>query len=237
MLRAVIKSLLAYKPLAATARVRAHLAGLRSPDRPYCPDWQGDLIHALITHRGLREGLEVGFGTGSTALYALAAFDAAGGGALTSIDFSPSNFNDLGRRNIAGFERRSDHALVEENSNTALPRLFAEGRRFDYVFLDGWKTFDHLVMETYFVARMLRTGGVLVLDDSYMDSVDRLTRLLTRYYGFKEVDYAGLGQTGRLRLWLALIHRTLRRPYRAFVKAVDIDGLPVAQDWNFDRPL
>jgi hypothetical protein len=126
---------------------------------------------------------------------------------------------------------------LEENSNRALPRLFAENRTFDFIYVDGWKTFDHLAMEAYFLARMLRTGGVILFDDAYMPSVGRVISLLKKFYGFEEIGYAANGQGWRLRLWLAIVFRTHRRPYRALKKRHDLADLPVENDWNFDAPL
>lgn len=237
MFYAFCKKLLAYSPRPETSRVRNFLQSVRTPERPYCPEWEGDLLYLLIVRNRLRSCLEIGFGTGSTALYALEALDSAGGGELTSIDFSPDNFNALGKANVQALPFASRHALIEENSNTALPRLFAQGSRFDFVYVDGWKTFDHLAMEAYFLARMVTVDGYIMLDDSDMPSVHKLARLLQRYYGFQEIDYPAAGQSLRLRLRMALTHRTLRRPYRAFRKTAEIDTLPVASDWNFFRSL
>jgi len=233
-IKALVRRLLAYSPDGRTAPVRERLATVSHRGRPYVPDHEGDLIFRLIADAGRPNCLEIGFGTGSTAAYMLAGIAALGEGHVTSIDFSADNFNHLGKALVGACE---SHTLIEENSNAVVPRLFGEGRRFDFVFVDGWKTFDHLTMEAYFLARMLTVGGAIMFDDAFMPSVHRVISLLKRFYDFKEVGYRDLGQGARLRLWLALIFRTSRRPYRALIKEHDIERMPVMNDWNFDARL
>lgn len=236
-MKSIIKRLLAWRPDSRTKSVRNLLAQVRNASRPYTPDDEGDLIYRLIMEIGRGRCLETGFGTGSTAAYMLAAVRDLGEGSVTSVDFSEANFNQLGRDLIASSGMGNLHTLIEENSNLAIPRLFAEGREFDFVYLDGWKTFDHLTMELYFIARMLSVGGMIVFDDSYLSSVGRAITLLERYYGFKEVDYPRYGLGWRMRLWHAAIYRTTRRPYRAVVKTCALNEKPALADWTFDAPL
>lgn len=237
MTKALLKSVLAYRPSPETQAVRDALACDRVAGRPYLPPYEGDLIHRLVTRRGYRRCLETGFGTGSSALYMLAAVAAQGGGSVTSIDFSDTNFNDLGRSLLETSPHRGSHQLIEENSNLVLPRLFAAGHQVDFAFLDGWKTFDHLAMELYYVVRMLTVGGAIMFDDSYLPSVRRAGRLLTRYFGFEELDYRSEGEPARLALWFAMVYRSRHRPYRVFIKSRPEAELPVTRDWHFDRAL
>ena len=147
MIKRWLKEYLRYHPLRETMFVREIIEEMRESDLPYCPSWEGDLIWSLITLNHYSRCLETGFGTGSTALYML---DAVGDhGDVVSIDISPASFNEIGSKNLrrAGIQRR--HSLIEEPSERVLPKFFLEGRSFDFVFIDGWKTFDHLALEIY----------------------------------------------------------------------------------------
>lgn len=86
-----------------------------------------------------------------------------------------------------GFSAR--HRLVQINSNRAVPELFFANEKFDFIFMDGWKTLDHLMMELYYINQRICTGGAIVFDDSYMPSVRAAIRFLKRYYGYTEVNY------------------------------------------------
>ena len=66
------KRLLAYQPLVATEGVRRLLSQTYEVAAPYCPPAEGDLLYTLVTTHRLARCLQVGFATGSTALYLLA---------------------------------------------------------------------------------------------------------------------------------------------------------------------
>ena len=158
---------------------------------------------------------------------------ASKGGTLISIDIPTGHMNQTGLSNLKKAEMTDRHRLILENSVTAIPRLFMDGMKFDLIFLDGWKTFDHMAVELFFLTRMLVLDGFLVFDDANMPSVYKIIKLMQRYYGYHEIDYARYNQTGRLRLFQILTTRTLRRPYRAIRKVKNEIDLPVTQDWNF----
>ena len=215
-----IKSLLRYQPLAETSGIRAIIDAAATNGLPYCPADEGDLLFSLIRSKGYSRCLETGFHTGSSALYMAAGVDAHDGSVISiCIDDDESVNRGLDLVRAGGYENR--HELIRANSNTALPELFLAGRRFDFIFMDGWKTFDHLAFEMYLFNQMLETGGVIAFDDAYMPSVRKAIGLLKSYYGYREIDYAAHNQNTRLRLHQILTTRSKNRPYRALEKTVD----------------
>lgn len=75
-----------------------------------------------------------------------------------SIDWSESQFNDIGRRNIERYGADGRHLLFEEPSWQVFPRLLTAGQQLDFVFINGWKTFDYLVYELFIINRMLASA-------------------------------------------------------------------------------
>lgn len=206
------------------------------PAFPYCHPEEGDLLHLLLQEIKGEACLEMGFHTGSTALYmANATADRNGNVTSVCLDAEEDAARGLQLLQENGVAQR--HRLIHDNSNRVVPELFLAGETFDFVFMDGWKTFDHLSMELYFINRMLRTGGAIVFDDSYMPSVRQAIRLLKRYYGYTEIGYQTYGQTAKLRLFQILTYRRLFRPYRALIKSVDTADQTPINDWHFHRPV
>lgn len=228
----LLKRALRYQPLENSRAPREFIASVDDGKSPYCPPQEGDLLNALITRYGCVNCLEIGFATGSTAIYILDALKSANG-TLISIDTPMGDMNEIGKANLSKSGDWKAHRLILETSVTALPRLFNEGEKFDLIFVDGWKTFDHLAVEVYYLTRMLREKGFMVFDDAAMPSVHKIIAMLSRYYGYKEIDYPSCNQTKRLRLFQILTTRTLRRPYRALQKMVHETELAVTRDWNF----
>ena len=231
-----LKKFLRYKPLAETALIREAIESKRIAGYPYCRPEEGDLLYLLLQEGGRRDCLEMGFHTGSTALY-MAKSTADRGGHVTSVCIDNDADAARGEKLLRENGVVAQHRLLKDNSNRALPELFLAGEKFDLVFMDGWKTFDHLAMEIYFINQVLRTGGAVVFDDSYMPSVRQVIRLIKRYYGYAEVDYKKYRQKAKLRVSQIITYRTPHRPYRALIKLVDTADQTPINDWHFFRSV
>ena len=192
------------------------------------------MLFLLAKAAGAQNALEVGFATGSTAAYML---HGLGSGQLTSIDYDQDQYEREGVRLVHSLGFAPRHRLIEDNSIRALPDLHASGARFGLVFLDGWKTFDHLWVDTFYGARMLTPGGYIVFDDARMPAVRKCLSLLRTYYRFAEDDtYSRIGGA-KLRLWHLLSTRTKLPPYVALQKVVEIDQTEAGQQFDFWAPF
>lgn len=101
--------------------------------------------------------------------------------------FQTGVFHDAGRRLIreAGVD-----PLIEfhhDSSEYVLPRLLHEGRRFDLAFIDGNHRFDHVFVDLFYIDRLLKDSGMLVLDDCFLDSVHFACRFAQTNYGYTPV--------------------------------------------------
>jgi predicted O-methyltransferase YrrM len=235
-LKSAIKRFLAYRPLSETAEARERIAREAIPGYPFCPPDEGDFLHALIAGHGAKACLETGFGTGRTAIYMLHATRAVAG-TVTSVDWSPDRFNRIGREVVARSPDARRHRLIEEPSEDVLPRLHLAGETFDFVFVDGWKSFDQLAFEAFLLDRMLPVGGVICYDDAATPSVRGAIRLLKAYYGYAEVPRRASGGEWRQRLFEILTRRTFRRPYRALRKTVATADRPARRNPYFFRRI
>lgn len=118
---------------------------------------------------------EVGLAYGVSTLYMLEALANCGG---TLIGMDPAQ-NDahwqgggLANVSAAGFSER--YRFYEEPSQVALPRLAADGVRVQLGFIDGWHTFDHTLVDFFFIDRMLDDGGIIVFDDLGYPAIRRV---------------------------------------------------------------
>lgn len=233
-MRKAIKLATEYRGSADTSTVRSLLQLKRREGWPYCPADQGDLLYFLAKSAPDQDALEVGFATGSTALYILSGLDS---GKLISIDYAQDAFDREGVSLIQQSGFASRHQLIEENSIAALPKIYGSGQQFNLIFLDGWKTFDHVWVDTFYCARMLRVGGHIVFDDARMQAVRKCISLLRRYYDFEPVDsYAKVGGL-RQRIWHVLTTRSLHPPYAVLKKAKPINETEAGRRYDFWKPF
>ena len=177
-----------------------------------------------------QDALEVGFATGSTALYILSGLKS---GRLTSIDYAQDEFEREGEKLIRDSGLYSRHKLIEENSIKALPRLYDLERQFNLIFLDGWKTFDHLWVDTFYCARMLKVGGYIIFDDARMPAVRKCISILSRYYQFEVIDNYALVGGYRQRIWHLLSTRSYLPPYVALKKVREIGATDAGRQFDF----
>ena len=64
---------------------------------------------------------------------------------LTSIDpYQKTQWNSNGIKNIETLGFSSNHELIENTDTLALPKLLEKGEKYDFIFIDGYHTFDHV---------------------------------------------------------------------------------------------
>ena len=66
----------------------------------------------------------------------------------------------------------------EAPSFKVLPELVKAGQRIDFAFIDGWHTFDYVMVDFFFVDKMLRKGGVVAFDDADWPSIRPVIRYI-----------------------------------------------------------
>lgn len=149
--------------------------------------------------------VEIGLALGTSALAILVGLEAAGGeGRLISIDPKQNDkWRGAGRAAIerAGYAHR--HELLVEPDYSALPALLRIGLRVDFGYIDGWHTFDHAMLDFWFIDRMMLAGGVVAFNDCGLAGVDKAIGFVQSHRKYEEmnvglpIDY---GQLGRARL-------------------------------------
>ena len=144
---------------------------------------EGDLIAKVVDYVRPATSLEVGFAYGVSTLFICEALAKIGKPARHIVvdPFQFSEWRGIGLRNIrcAGYEDFLE--LRQKPSETALPQLLSEKTTLDVAVIDGWHTFDHALVDFFYVNKMLRTGGIVVLDDSSMPSVGKLVDHVLTY--------------------------------------------------------
>ncbi len=121
-----------------------------------------DFISELIKEHRLSRAVEVGCAMGMSSLAIADAIKDVPGSSHFIIDpFQKSQWKNVGICNLkkAGL---TNFQLVEDFSEFALPALAREGIKVNFGFIDGWHTFDHTLIDFFYINRMLEIGGVVV---------------------------------------------------------------------------
>lgn len=155
---------------------------------------KGELLQKILANKNITRTLEIGCGNGLSSLYICEAQRGKKSAHHTILDpletkeFAGAGIDNLLRAGIDFF------TLAEEGSETALPALLKQGAQFDFGLIDGFHTLDHTIVDIYFMTRLLRIGGYLVIDDVNARSVNRAARYLATYPCYRlagSVPYGG----------------------------------------------
>jgi predicted O-methyltransferase YrrM len=144
-----------------------------------------DFISGIIKEQRLSKAVEIGCAMGISSLAIAEAMGGNEGSVHYIIDPNQlSQWNNIGINNLgkAGFR---NFKLIEDYSEFALPRLVKDGVKVDFGFIDGWHTFDHTLLDVFYINRMLEPGGVIVIDDVHMPAVNRAVRYLHNYPAYR----------------------------------------------------
>jgi predicted O-methyltransferase YrrM len=132
------------------------------------PREHADELARLVAEEGAGRTLETGMA------YGLSTLAICGAGAREHVAVDPLQSSDWGGIGILNLRRAGleEHVrVIEEPSETALPRLAANGPELDLALIDGLHLFDHTLIDFFYADRMLRDGGVLVFHDTWMPAV------------------------------------------------------------------
>jgi predicted O-methyltransferase YrrM len=176
---------------------------------------EGEFLAKIIRDVKPRTSVEIGLGYGVSTLYICDALVANGLPArhIVMDPFQSTRYRSIGLRNItqAGYSRLIE--FHEEPSEFQLPRLNAEGLSVEFALVDGWHSFDQVMVEFYYINRLLRVGGVVAFDDANRRNINRVIRHALTYPAYEVYD-ARRGQGSGL-TWAGVVRQAMRRFPRA----------------------
>lgn len=189
----------------------------KSPDGEDIPTSGVSTIRNLVALRRLMElggfdrTLEIGLAHGASAMTITSMHKELGHPPTQQhVAIDPYQNGYLKGAGLAAMARADLSAYLEhvqELSQTTLPRMFTEGRKFGLIYIDGSHSFDDAFVDFYFSDALLAEGGYIVFDDCGDVRVRKVTRFVQRNYSiaYKEVLLPTL-----LQLINPLRHQTAR---------------------------
>jgi len=137
---------------------------------------EGEYLHELVRAHGFTRTLETGLGLGLSAASIMTASKAR----HVAIDPFQSDYDDCGLKNLRRIGLVQDLEFYADYSHSVLPRLLDEGRRFQFIFIDGDHKFDGQFVDFYYAAALVEAGGLVVLHDTWMRGTSYMTSYIRR---------------------------------------------------------
>jgi predicted O-methyltransferase YrrM len=146
---------------------------------------QCEYLQNLIRENGFTDSLEIGFAYGMSTL-AIVEEIAKRNGRHTVIDkFQVTDWggNGLDLVQQAGYE--PNLTFVDKYCYEVLPQLMQNGLKIDFAYIDSTKQFDWLLVDFFYIDKLLKVGGIVVFDDVAFPSIRKLLRYLSDFPGYK----------------------------------------------------
>jgi predicted O-methyltransferase YrrM len=178
----------------ATGRVEGEHGDVRVAEPTGIPRDHALWLAELVRSERLARTLETGAAYGLSTLAIAAVHAQRGSGSHIAIDPAAETvYSGIAMANVrrAGLEERV--RLVVEASELALPRLVGEGVELDFALIDGSHLFDHVLVDFFYVDRMLARGGYVAFHDTWMPAIQDAVGFVLTNREYERVDHAGGG--------------------------------------------
>jgi hypothetical protein len=156
-----------------------------------------EMLYQLIRDFKCRRILEVGMAHGSSTLVILQALKDSGGGEVVSID--PFQYVDVpggdeiyqvrggGMENVRAAGFADTHRLIADYDYLAMPRLVQQNEKFDFVFIDGYHSFDYTFLDFFYADHLLNDHGICAFHDTGFRAVHKVIQFVLRNKSYKLV--------------------------------------------------
>ncbi|MGV9563430.1 class I SAM-dependent methyltransferase [Streptomyces sp. NPDC003480] len=162
------------------------------------PEGDCDRLRDLLISEGAQTVVEVGLAYASSALAigeALITVNSAHPRHVIVDPFQESEWSNAGWDLLCSAGLDSIASLMLTPSSLALPQLLTEGLVADAAFVDGSHRFHEVFVDLYFLRKIVRPGGLIVIDDDWAPSVRTALHYYQRNLGWTEVPDAFAGET------------------------------------------
>mgnify|MGYP003977155805 CR=1 FL=1 len=147
-------------------------------------DSEAQFIFDFIQFHGIKKTLETGLAYAKSASHIIASTNET----HIAIDPFQNDYHRLGVKNIKGLGLEKLLDLREDYSHNVLPELVKEGRKFEFIFIDGDHKFDCELVDFYYADLLLVNKGYILLHDTWLNS----TKLLMSFINTNRKDYKQL---------------------------------------------
>jgi predicted O-methyltransferase YrrM len=138
----------------------------------------GELLVQLHTALKPQRTVEIGLGYGFSTLFFMMAMQQSGGGYHIAIDPLQIDYHGIGVTRVQLVQMQDRFTLIEKESAVGLPLLAAMGLKAQLILIDGQHRFDNVMVDFFLADAICPTGGVIVFDDMWMASVQKVVRFI-----------------------------------------------------------
>lgn len=146
------------------------------------PIEQGAQLNRLLRDYSVTKSIEIGFAYGFSTIWLLDALLRKSGTSHRSVDpFELTSWEGVGLEQVGRLEKpEGSFTWIEDYSIHAFSDLIRQGEKFDFIFIDGNHRFDDVIVDFYLSDQLLLPGGLIVLDDMWMDAIRAVANFIEK---------------------------------------------------------
>jgi predicted O-methyltransferase YrrM len=163
-------------------------------ERISLPATDCDVLRDALVADGARVVIEIGLAYGASALAIGEALCSTAGMEASQLIIDPyqaRGFNNFGWDALKEAGLADSTTLIADLSSLALARLAGDGFIADAAFVDGSHRFHEVFVDLYFLRKLVRPGGMIIVDDAAWPSVAAALRYYDLNLGWLPVELAG----------------------------------------------
>lgn len=153
-----------------------------------------DVLRDTLAARRARIVIEIGLAYGGSALAIAEALSTSGSTPVSHVVIDPfqeTAYDNVGLDLLNAARVTDQTTFIAEPSSTALARLAADGFTADAAFVDGSHRYHEVFVDLYYLRKIVRPGGVIILDDAKWPSVATALRYFDLNLGWRPIATRG----------------------------------------------
>ncbi len=142
-------------------------------------------LQNIIKENKFESSIEIGFAFGTSTLAITEEIVKNGGKHIVIDKYENTGWGGFGIDLIEETGNSGNVDFREEYCYDVLPVLLKEGRRFDFAYIDSTKQFDWLLVNFFYLDKLLDINGIIVFDDVNFPGIRKLLRYISQFPNYK----------------------------------------------------
>ena len=145
------------------------------------PRGQCEFLQKIITENEFKNSIEIGFAFGLSTLAILESISKKNGSHCVIDPFETTHWQGIGLELVKQAGYSSSLEFIGDYSYKVLPKFLEQGRKFDFAYIDSIKMFDGILVDFFFLDKILNTGGIIVFDDVQWPGIRKVLRYISQF--------------------------------------------------------
>jgi predicted O-methyltransferase YrrM len=155
---------------------------------------EGQFIYNIIKNNSFKITLEIGCASGLSSVFICSALSKDDSKHIIIDPYQSKEYHSIGINLLRKFGL-NNFVLIEEKSEIALPHLLEQNFKIDFALIDGWHTFDHTLLDFFYIDKLLNVNGIVVIDDVQLPAIKKVIHYISNYDNYEIIDSVKTNQT------------------------------------------